>query len=268
MQRPSMHLIAAALLVAAAAQGSAAQSLAQRVTAVGSGTVRLEFASKDGVCGNGRGNISMRGPVGNNTSRGTYTVSSRRDEWEDECEAGPVRLALDVENREVRAVRAYVGGRWRGAADRDLGEVSAVEASAFLMQLAATGASKPAKDALFPAMLADAPDPWRQMLAIAKDDARPRDVRSSATFWVSQVAGEAATEGLEELLDDEDAEVRDAAVFAISQRPSRESVPILIRLARSHDNPRVRRQAMFWLGQSKDERALAFFEEVLLRPRD
>jgi hypothetical protein len=27
----------------------------------------------------------------------------------------------------------------------------------------------------------------------------------------------------------------------------------------------VRRKAIFWLGQSKDDRALAFFEEVLKR---
>ncbi|MCU1275995.1 MAG: hypothetical protein JWO48_3426, partial [Bryobacterales bacterium] len=30
-------------------------------------------------------------------------------------------------------------------------------------------------------------------------------------------------------------------------------------------NPAVRKQAMFWLGQSHDQRAVHFFEEVLLR---
>ena len=34
-------------------------------------------------------------------------------------------------------------------------------------------------------------------------------------------------------------------------------------LARTHRDPEVRKQAMFWLGQSNDPRALAFFEEVL-----
>lgn len=265
MRNTTRYLIAVALLAVASAHAATAQSLAQRITGIGSGTVRLHFASKEGVCGNGRGNISVRSGEGRTMRTGSVTVTSRRDEWEDECEPGPVRLAVDVEGREVVAIRAYVGGRWRGSADRDLGEVPAAEASAYLMHVAATGARKPAKDALFPAMLADAPDPWRQMLAIAKDDARPRDVRSSATFWVSSAAGEAATAGLEELLDDENAEVRDAAVFAISQRPAEESVPVLIRLARTHENPRVRRNAMFWLGQSKDDRALDFFEEILVR---
>ena len=42
-----------------------------------------------------------------------------------------------------------------------------------------------------------------------------------------------------------------------------ESVPKLIELARTHRDPEVRKQAMFWLGQSGDERAVQFFEEVL-----
>jgi hypothetical protein len=36
-------------------------------------------------------------------------------------------------------------------------------------------------------------------------------------------------------------------------------------VARSNKNAAVRKQAMFWLGQSKDQRAVRFFEEVLLR---
>ena len=52
-------------------------------------------------------------------------------------------------------------------------------------------------------------------------------------------------------------------MFAVSQLPKEESVPLLIKLARGNRNPAVRKQAMFWLGQSGDPQALAFFEEVL-----
>ena len=62
---------------------------------------------------------------------------------------------------------------------------------------------------------------------------------------------------------DPDSEVRRRAVFAISQLPKDEAVPKLIELARRHRDPEVRQQAMFWLGQSGDSRALRFFEEVL-----
>jgi hypothetical protein len=36
-------------------------------------------------------------------------------------------------------------------------------------------------------------------------------------------------------------------------------------VARTNRNPEVRKQAMFWLGESKDPRAVKFFEEILNR---
>jgi hypothetical protein len=45
--------------------------------------------------------------------------------------------------------------------------------------------------------------------------------------------------------------------------PAGDGVPLLIQVARTNRNPEVRKQAMFWLGQSKDQRALTFIEEVL-----
>ena len=53
------------------------------------------------------------------------------------------------------------------------------------------------------------------------------------------------------------------AVFALSQMPKDEGIPKLIQVAQSNKNPEVRKQAMFWLGQSEDPRALAFFEKIL-----
>ena len=40
---------------------------------------------------------------------------------------------------------------------------------------------------------------------------------------------------------------------------------MLIQVARTNRNAVVRRQAIFWLGQSKDPRALSFFEEILTK---
>ena len=62
---------------------------------------------------------------------------------------------------------------------------------------------------------------------------------------------------------DPDTEVKKRAVFAVSQLPKDEGVPLLIKIARDHTNQAVRRQAMFWLGQSKDPRAIDFFASVL-----
>ena len=60
-------------------------------------------------------------------------------------------------------------------------------------------------------------------------------------------------------------DVKKKAVFALSQLPKDEGVPRLIDVAKTNRNPEVRKQAMFWLGQSGDARALAFFEDVLKR---
>ena len=63
--------------------------------------------------------------------------------------------------------------------------------------------------------------------------------------------------------NDPDTDVKKKAVFALSQMPRDEGVPKMIEVARTNRNAEVRRQAMFWLGQSGDPRALRFFEEVL-----
>ena len=60
-------------------------------------------------------------------------------------------------------------------------------------------------------------------------------------------------------------EVQLQAVRAISERHSEESVPILIKIARSHPNQLVRKQAIRSLGESGDPRAVEFFREVLAK---
>ena len=64
---------------------------------------------------------------------------------------------------------------------------------------------------------------------------------------------------------DGNAEVQVQAVRAISERRSEESVPILIKIARTHPNQMVRKQAIRSLGESGDPRAVDFFREVLTK---
>jgi HEAT repeat protein len=62
---------------------------------------------------------------------------------------------------------------------------------------------------------------------------------------------------------DANAEVQVQAVRAISERRGEESVPLLIKIARTHPNQMVRKQAIRSLGESGDPRAIDFFREVL-----
>jgi hypothetical protein len=100
--------------------------------------------------------------------------------------------------------------------------------------------------------------------SVAHNDKSPR-VRGQALFWLAQRAGQKVAEAAinDAIANDPETEVKKKAVFALTQMPSGEGVPLLIQVVRNNRNPEVRKQAMFWLGQSKDDRALSFIEEVL-----
>ena len=65
--------------------------------------------------------------------------------------------------------------------------------------------------------------------------------------------------------NDPEVAVKKKAVFALSQLPKDEAVPELLHVAQTNANPAVRKEAIFWLGQTHDPRALAFFEQILER---
>jgi len=259
------------LLLALALLQQQPLSLERRIAGAPDGTVRLSFAARPNVCGDGRGSISMDCDDGN---CGHYTVSvgrRDRDEVEYECDSGPVRVSLRVSGGHVTSVRTYVGGRWRATtADgvTDLGTVGAREAAAYFLGLSSKDSGASAEHAIFPAILADSVTVWPDLLRIARDARLSRRTRRQAVFWLGQAAGDAVTRGLTDLVDDRstDRDVREQAVFALSQRPKDEGVPALIRIARQNPDPELRKKAIFWLGQSDDPRALALFEELLTRP--
>ena len=60
--------------------------------------------------------------------------------------------------------------------------------------------------------------------------------------------------------------IRDAAVFALSQRPEGESLPALMSLAKEAEHADTRRSALFWLAQSDDPAVPEFFAEILAGP--
>jgi HEAT repeat protein len=102
------------------------------------------------------------------------------------------------------------------------------------------------------------------LIKLAKTEA-DGEARNQALFWLGHKAGEKSLGVLKDVVEKEDAdtEVQKHAVFVISRRPVEEAVPLLIKIARTHQKPEIRKQAIFWLGRTGDARALAFFEEIL-----
>ena len=251
--------------LAAAAEIAPAQSIASRVARVSNGTVRMSFAAKPGICGSGNSIRSGRG----RTTWGNDWNTSRDVEWESDCSVGPARVVLDRRNGELADLRFYVGGRWRPAGSDvvDLGMVSAREAADYLVSIAQSEKGSMGEKAIFPATMADSANIWPAMLKIARDSDLPRSTRTQSVFWLGQAAGDAATANLNSIVLDNsvDREVRESAVFALSQRPREEGVPALISVARTNKDPEIRKKALFWLGQSHDPRAIDLFEELLTK---
>jgi len=243
-----------------------AQSLARRVADAPDGKVRLEYAARPDLCGNG--NYVSRG----NHNRTSWDSDYSEDvEYTEECLHTPVRVVLTKSGRQIVKIRTYVGGRWRapdGTTVTQIGPVSTREATDYLMSLASSASSsKIGSEAIFPMTLADSVEIWPGLMRLARDDSRPNSVRTQSVFWLGQIAGEAITKNLADLTGEAalDREVRKQAVFALSQRPQRDGVPALIQIARTNRDPEIRKTALFWLGQSRDPRALALFEEILSR---
>jgi HEAT repeat protein len=91
------------------------------------------------------------------------------------------------------------------------------------------------------------------------------DVRRQAIRLLGERVSKRSFEFLSQTAQSSDAnaEVQVQAVRAISERRAEESVPLLIKIARTHPNQMVRKQAIRSLGESGDPRAVDFFREVL-----
>jgi hypothetical protein len=270
----SRQLMRAAALLGALAGTTAAGcadaqagqgGLAARVAAAPEGEVWMHFASRPGVCGSENG-IS----TSSSHSRGRNYVTAGEDDGDGRwgCVEGPVWVALERRGGRIEKVRMKVARGWstegRGRVT-DLGAVGAREASEYLLALTERAEGRVGEEAIVPATLADSVTTWPALLRLTRNEALPQQTRRSAVFWLGQQAGDRVTRELSAFVNesDDDREVRKHAVFALSQRPRDEAVPELVRIARSHRDPEIRKTAMFWLGQSGDPRAIALFEEIL-----
>ncbi len=257
-------IIAAVLAGSLGWSEAGAQGLTQKIVAAPDGEVRMSFAARPDVCGDGVNNIR----VGRRHRRDQDDDDVVYDQAECPCTGGPVRVVFRVRDHQVTKVRTAVGGAWRP--DRqavDLGLVSTRDAAATLLTLAADPRHGGGEGAIFPATLADSIVVWPRLLTLARNTQAPHATRKQAVFWLSQEASDSATAGLTELAesDKEGDEIRKHAVFGLSQRPAGEGVPALIKVATTSGSAEVRRSALFWLGQSEDPRALKLFEDILTR---
>jgi HEAT repeat protein len=92
------------------------------------------------------------------------------------------------------------------------------------------------------------------------------DLQKSALSGVGRIPGDRTLGALTNTLESSpQLELQKQAVISIGRRPKDEAIPILIRTARNHPRVEVRKLAVQMLGQTRDERAAAFLNELLVK---
>ncbi|HVZ49022.1 MAG TPA: HEAT repeat domain-containing protein [Gemmatimonadaceae bacterium] len=270
--------VALASLAGAALMGCATAgaqgTLERRIAALGDGSAQFNFASRDGVCGNGRTFFRVDDDGWYQTSSSGMTFSSDGVRSDNVCARGPVRVVISKAGRDIVKIETYAGPLATDPeAGRDLGTVPAREAAQYLLSIAATAEGRPAREAMTPAMLADSAAVSAQLLAIATDKTRSRDLRRSAISWASRRRAEpggpgapAVARALNDIVRDRDEgePIRQQALATISSFNRGEGIPTLIGFASDAD-VWIATQAMRTLARSGDPRARAFTREIVKR---
>ena len=241
------------VLMASLAPRADAQSIAQRVAAVRDGKVRMTFASRPDLCGWGNG-ISTNADFERGSTRSWSDDRNDDVAFDDDCSRGPGRLVITMRGGEVDHIRAYIGGRWKADnSARDLGQVSTRQLTDYLFGIANEGSGRAAHEAVFPATLADSVNVIQPLYDLARNESKPKDVRDQAVFWLSQQPEDRAVDLLENILKTaRSQDVRDKAIFGLSQHRSGKGFPILRAYAEDNRQPDdLRGKAIFWLGQRK-----------------
>lgn len=101
---------------------------------------------------------------------------------------------------------------------------------------------------------------------VAVDDPDP-DVRQRAVFMLSQVRDEAALEALEQIArTSDDQALRHRALFGLAQQRRERASQLLRDIAADEDMPiDLRRRAVFWLGEGSTAESPSFLESLLTR---
>jgi HEAT repeat protein len=123
----------------------------------------------------------------------------------------------------------------------------------YLFDVATNEDGRGARQAVFPATLADSVNVTQRLYDLARDDSRDKEARDQAVFWLSQRDDDRAVDLLQNILTSSRNEgIQDKAIFGLSQHRSGKGFPILRAYAENRNAPEeLRGKAIFWLGQRR-----------------
>lgn len=255
--------IAVASVVFFAASPAVGQSLASRVASAGDQTAQFSYPARPGVCGDGRTFIS--------TGSGNFYGTVNSNEI-DRCQAGPVRVVIDLADRNVVAIRTYVGAppATADAGVANLGTVTATDAADYLLGVASRADGRVGRDAIFAALLGENVDVAPRLLEIGRDQNRPLETRRAA------LAGLARTDApqldrigsalLQIATNEGDVQgIRSQALSVLARLGHGAGIQPLVQLASGNINTWIGRESMRVLASSGDPRARQFLRSTVQR---
>ena len=247
--------------------------LARRIGAAPDGIVKMTYASRDGICGDGRTFIA-EGP---NATRGFdvwfmdgMSMSGLDSDIGARCTRSPVRLLLVVRDHRVIDVQPFVGPTSAASerAGTELGTVPVADVARYLLDLASRGREDAARKAILAASIADSVRIAQPLASMARNKSLASSVRESALKWVGRVAAREgdrdATHVARAILEDRDdqLDVRERAVRVIGEEPDG---PAYLRSKYATlQETELRERAVRMIGESGTKADLDFIRSVAL----
>lgn len=250
-------------MVMAVTATAGAQSLSARVASASERSVQFSYPVRSGVCGDGRTYIS--------TGAGNF-YGSFGSGTSDQCVAGPARVVADLADRNVIALRTYVGPASADAESgvTNLGTVTPAEATDFLLNVASHADGRVGRDAIFAALLANGGDLSSRLLDIGRDQSRPLETRRAALSGLARSDAPALDRvgaSLVQIASNENdvQGVRTAAMSVLARLDHGAGIQPLVQLASANLTSWTGRESMTVLAHSGDPRARQFLRATAQR---
>jgi HEAT repeat protein len=101
------------------------------------------------------------------------------------------------------------------------------------------------------------------LMEVVTDETEDTEIRKNALFWAGQTDAVDIDGIVKVYKSSKDRELREQAVFALSQRNEKAAVRAMIDLARTEKDRELRKNLLFWIGQSDSDEAEEFLLEVI-----
>jgi len=183
-----------------------------------------------------------------------FALSQTRDERAD---AALRRIAANERKSAHARTQAIF---WFGQSHRDADDMR------FLRELFSRTRSEEIQGSIIQAMAqAHTSEGMRWLIDLARDKSISIEARKNALFWAGQNGADMRQlVGLYDEMKGE-SDIQNQLIFVFSQRRDRDAIDKLMDIASNDPDRELRKQAIFWLGQSKDPRVQKFLLDLINR---